>query len=105
MARLLGQLVEREVRRRGELGTAAVEPEASDADQAIAALAPARAGIDELDQIAGRLARGGELGRRRELAARERRGRRARLRALARLKGPPSPRAHAATPVEPRRSP
>jgi hypothetical protein len=36
---------------------AAVEPEAAPADQAINALAEVRASIDELDKIAGRLAR------------------------------------------------
>jgi len=57
VARLLGELVERELRRRGERGTAAVEAEAPAPDQALAALTAARAGIVELDQIAGRLER------------------------------------------------
>jgi hypothetical protein len=53
----LGKLVEAELKRRGGRAVARVEPEAPADEQAIAALAEVRASIDELDQIAGRLAR------------------------------------------------
>jgi hypothetical protein len=59
----LGKLVEAELRRRSDALMAAVMPEAVPRDQAIAALAAVRASIDELDDIAGRLARSAvELG-------------------------------------------
>jgi ribosomal protein S19E (S16A) len=53
----LGKLVETELKRRGGRAVTGVEPEAPAAEQAIAALGEVRASIDELDQIAGRLAR------------------------------------------------
>ncbi len=53
----LGKLVEAELKRRGGRAVTGVEPEAPADEQSIAALAEARASIDELDQIAGRLAR------------------------------------------------
>src|SRR4051794_39154053 len=53
----LGKLVEAELKRRGGRAVAGVEPEAPANEQAIAALGEVRASIDELDQIAGRLAR------------------------------------------------
>jgi hypothetical protein len=53
----LGRLVEREVRRRGGQAVGEVAADAPDRDQALAALAEVRAAIDELDAIAGRLAR------------------------------------------------
>jgi hypothetical protein len=52
----LGKLVEAELKRRRGRAVAMVEPEAQAHDRAIAALAEVRASIDELDQIAGRLA-------------------------------------------------
>lgn len=53
----LGKLVEAELKRRGGRAVAKVEPEAPADEQAIAALAEVRASIDELDEIAARLAR------------------------------------------------
>src|SRR3954466_6348985 len=53
----LGKLVEAELKRRGGRAVAKIEPEAPADDQAIAALGEVRASIDELDQIAARLAR------------------------------------------------
>lgn len=53
----LGTLVELELKRRAGRAVAGVEPEAPPDEQAIAALTEVRASIDELDQIAGRLAR------------------------------------------------
>ncbi len=53
----LGKLVEAELKRRGGRAVTGVEPEAPADEQAIAALVEVRASIDELDQIAGRLAR------------------------------------------------
>jgi hypothetical protein len=53
----LGELVERELRRRAGRPLDAVALEQAPADQAIAALADLRLAIDELDQVAGRLAR------------------------------------------------
>jgi hypothetical protein len=53
----LGKLVEAELRRRSGRAVARVEPEAPANEQTIAALAEVRASIDELDGIAGRLAR------------------------------------------------
>lgn len=54
---LPGPLVEAEVRRRAAREVAGVSVELSEPDQALAALAEVRASIDELDHIAGRLAR------------------------------------------------
>ena len=53
----LARLVEAELKRRGGRPIAAVDPDAEPADQAVNALAEVRASIDELDTIAGRLAR------------------------------------------------
>ena len=53
----LGKLVEAELKRRSGRAVATVEPDAPADEQAIAALAEVRASIDELDQIAERLAR------------------------------------------------
>jgi hypothetical protein len=53
----LARLVEAELKRRNGRPIAAVDPEASPADQGVSALAEVRASIDELDKIAGRLAR------------------------------------------------
>lgn len=52
----LGRLVEAELKRREGLGLVSAET-APEEDQALAALASVRASIDELDAIAGRLAR------------------------------------------------
>ena len=57
IAEYLGRLVERELRRRGDRPVAEVAPEQPPSDQALTALADLRQAIDELDQIAGRLAR------------------------------------------------
>src|ERR687898_1880616 len=53
----LGRLVEAELKRREGRAVGTVTPETPAADQAIAALAEVRASIDELDDLAGRLAR------------------------------------------------
>src|SRR3954468_6799218 len=53
----LARLVESELSRRRGRPVAAVDPEARPADQGVSALAEVRASIDELDKIAGRLAR------------------------------------------------
>src|SRR4051812_28304134 len=53
----LARLVEAELGRRRGRPVATVDPEAPPADQAVNALAEVRASIDELDRIAGRLAR------------------------------------------------
>jgi hypothetical protein len=53
----LGMLVEAELKRRGGRAVEGLEPKAPDGEQAIAALVEVRMSIDELDQIAGRLAR------------------------------------------------
>jgi len=53
----LGLLVGAELKRRKAMAVGAVEPEAPESDQAIAALVDVRASIGELDDIAGRLAR------------------------------------------------
>jgi hypothetical protein len=53
----LARLVETELKRRRGRPVAAVDPEAAPADQAVNGLAEVRASIDELDKIAGRLAR------------------------------------------------
>jgi hypothetical protein len=57
VAAYLGRLVEAEVRRREGREVAGVSLDAPEPDQALAALAEVRASIDELDGIAGRLAR------------------------------------------------
>ncbi|MGH2963706.1 MAG: hypothetical protein ACRDL3_16160 [Solirubrobacterales bacterium] len=53
----LGRLVEAELKRRKGRAVATIAPEMPAPDQAIAALAEVRASIDELDDLAGRLAR------------------------------------------------
>jgi hypothetical protein len=53
----LGRLVEAELSRRAETPVGEVMPEAEHRDHALAALATVRAAINELDDIAGRLAR------------------------------------------------
>jgi hypothetical protein len=53
----LGRLVERELRRRAGRHVAGISVEQLEPEQALVALAEARASIDELDAIAGRLAR------------------------------------------------
>ena len=53
----LARLVEAELSRRRGRPVAAVDPAAPPGDQAVTALAEVRASIDELDKIAGRLAR------------------------------------------------
>ena len=57
VAAYLGRLVEREVQRRTDRKVAGVSLDAAEPVQALAALAEVRASIDELDEIAGRLAR------------------------------------------------
>jgi hypothetical protein len=57
IAAYLGRLVDAEVRRRGARPVGALDAAAPDRDQAFSALAEVRASIDELDAIAGRLAR------------------------------------------------
>jgi hypothetical protein len=57
VATYLGKLVESELRRRNVTPLPTADAEASDVEQAIAALAAVRLSIDELDDIAGRLAR------------------------------------------------
>lgn len=57
VAAYLGRLVETEVRRRAGRQVAGVSLDLAEPDQALAALAEVRASIDELDHIAGRLAR------------------------------------------------
>src|SRR5438309_9693207 len=53
----LARLVDAELKRRRGRPVASVDPEAPPGEQAISALAEVRASIDELDKIAGRLAR------------------------------------------------
>src|SRR5437764_10598221 len=53
----LARLVEAELKRRQGRPVAAVDPEAPPSEQAISSLTEVRASIDELDKIAGRLAR------------------------------------------------
>src|SRR3954452_23553513 len=53
----LARLVEAELKRRRGRPVAAVDPQGAPADQGVSALAEVRASIDELDKIAGRLAR------------------------------------------------
>jgi hypothetical protein len=57
VAAYLGRLVEAEVGRRVGRQVAGVSVDLGERDQALAALAEVRASIDELDHIAGRLAR------------------------------------------------
>src|SRR3954470_16809185 len=57
IAAYLGRLVERELRRRAGRPVGAVAPDQPARDQALLALADVRAAIDELDDLAGRLAR------------------------------------------------
>lgn len=57
VAAYLGKLVESELRRRKANPLAVADAERPEADQALAALAAVRLTIDELDDIAGRLAR------------------------------------------------
>jgi hypothetical protein len=57
VATYLGELVERELRRRGQRPLAELPAEPDPADAALVALADVRQAIDELDDIAGRLAR------------------------------------------------
>jgi hypothetical protein len=53
----LGQLVERELARRADAPVAQISTEGEERDQALQALSAVRQGINELDDIAGRLAR------------------------------------------------
>jgi hypothetical protein len=53
----LGQLVERELKRRADAPVAQISTEGEEKDQALEALSAIRQSIDELDDIAGRLAR------------------------------------------------
>jgi hypothetical protein len=57
VAAYLGRLVEAELGRRGRRRPTTITPQADEADEALVALADVRASIDELDHIAGRLAR------------------------------------------------
>ena len=57
VAAYLGKLVESELRRRKDSPLAVADVEQTEAAQALAALAAVRLAIDELDDIAGRLAR------------------------------------------------
>ena len=57
VAAYLGRLVEAELARRRGRPVDAVDPESPAPEQAVAALAEVRASIDELNAIAGRLAR------------------------------------------------
>jgi hypothetical protein len=57
VAAYLGRLVEGEVRRREDRQVAGIALDAPEPDQALLALEEVRASIDELDRIAGRLAR------------------------------------------------
>jgi hypothetical protein len=53
----LGRLVQRELRRRADRLIAGVSPDQHPQEQALVALADLRLAIDELDEVAGRLAR------------------------------------------------
>lgn len=53
----LGKLVQRELVRRGGTEIAGVDPALPEPDQTLVALGAVRASIDDLDDIAGRLAR------------------------------------------------
>ena len=57
IAAYLGRLVDAEVGRRSDRSVAHLDPDAPAPDQAVTALTEVRAAIDELDAIAGRLAR------------------------------------------------
>jgi hypothetical protein len=57
IAAYLGRLVERELRRRADRPIADVAPDQPSRDHALLALAEVRQAIDELDDLAGRLAR------------------------------------------------
>jgi hypothetical protein len=57
VAAYLGKLVEIELRRRKDSPLAVADADQAEAHQAVAALAAVRLAIDELDDIAGRLAR------------------------------------------------
>jgi hypothetical protein len=57
VAAYLGKLVESELRRRKANPLAVADVDQPETDQALAALAAVRSAIDELDDIAGRLAR------------------------------------------------
>ncbi|HYM80603.1 MAG TPA: hypothetical protein VEY91_04215 [Candidatus Limnocylindria bacterium] len=57
VAAYLGRLVEREVGRLEDRQVAGIALDAPEPDQALLALEEVRASIDELDRIAGRLAR------------------------------------------------
>src|SRR3954469_4405254 len=57
IAEYLGRLVRRELSRRADRLVAGVSPDQAPHEQALVALADLRQGIDELDQVAGRLAR------------------------------------------------
>ena len=57
VAAYLGRLVEGEVRRREDRQVAGIALDTPEPDQALLALEEVRASIDELDRIAGRLAR------------------------------------------------
>jgi hypothetical protein len=57
VSRYLGRLVERELRRRAGRPVGGVDVDQPEPEQALGALAEVRASIDELDGIAGRLAR------------------------------------------------
>lgn len=57
VAAYLGKLVESELRRRKASPLAVADADQPEPDQALAALAAVRLAIDELDDIAGRLAR------------------------------------------------
>jgi hypothetical protein len=57
VSRYLAQLVEAELSRRRGTPVEGIAPDSPEPDQALVALAQVRKSIDELDQIAGRLAR------------------------------------------------
>lgn len=57
VSRYLAQLVEAELKRRRGTPVEGIAPDLPEPDQALVALAEVRKSIDELDQIAGRLAR------------------------------------------------
>ena len=57
IAEYLGRLVQRELRRRADRLVAGVTADQPPCEQALVALADLRQAIDELDQVAGRLAR------------------------------------------------
>ncbi len=57
VSRYLGRLVREELRRRGGTRVASITDDTSEVDRALLALSDVRRSIDELDRIAGRLAR------------------------------------------------